>query len=153
MTTLDLISRTDLQQEIRRLAKEKNAVILAHNYQVTEVQDIADVVGDSLGLSIKAQETDADMFGVRRQDLIQLRLRAVGLAVVHEDQLIGEPQWTHDRVQFIVQRDDIVDFVIQGHEDGEIDHFGRCQRGDPRHLGTSIAAGLDRSGFRADVSS
>lgn len=60
MTTLDLVSRTDLQAEIRRLAKEKNAVILAHNYQVTEVQDIADVVGDSLGLSIKAQQTDAE---------------------------------------------------------------------------------------------
>ncbi|HYZ01570.1 MAG TPA: quinolinate synthase NadA [Candidatus Binatia bacterium] len=50
-----------LQREIRRLAKERNAFILAHNYQVPEVQDVADVVGDSLGLSRAAAETDADV--------------------------------------------------------------------------------------------
>lgn len=60
MTTLEAPPLTDLQQEIRRLAREKNAVILAHNYQVSEVQDIADHVGDSLGLSRLAQETEAD---------------------------------------------------------------------------------------------
>jgi len=50
-----------LQEEIRRLATEKNAVILAHNYQLAEVQDVADVVGDSLGLAVEAQKTDADI--------------------------------------------------------------------------------------------
>ncbi|MFC5051176.1 quinolinate synthase NadA [Rubritalea spongiae] len=51
----------DLKEEILQLKKERNAVILAHNYQVGEIQDIADYVGDSLGLAYKAQETDCDV--------------------------------------------------------------------------------------------
>jgi quinolinate synthase len=47
--------------EIRRMAEKRNAVILAHNYQVPEVQDVADYVGDSLGLSQQAASTDADV--------------------------------------------------------------------------------------------
>ncbi len=50
-----------LIEEIKALAKEKNAIILAHNYQVPEVQDIADLTGDSLALSIQASRTDADL--------------------------------------------------------------------------------------------
>ena len=41
----------ELSREVRELAAERNAVILAHNYQVPEVQDVADFVGDSLGLA------------------------------------------------------------------------------------------------------
>jgi len=48
-------------EEINALRKEKNAVILAHNYQLPDVQDIADYVGDSLGLSQQAAKTDADI--------------------------------------------------------------------------------------------
>ncbi len=51
----------ELQEEIRRVAGERNAVILAHNYQRPEVQDVADVVGDSLGLSREAAGTTADV--------------------------------------------------------------------------------------------
>src|ERR1700686_3938083 len=51
----------DLAAEVRQLKKQRNAVILAHNYQVPEIQDVADYVGDSLGLSFKARETDADV--------------------------------------------------------------------------------------------
>ena len=54
-------SRQALTEEIRELAKKRNAIILAHNYQISEVQDTADVVGDSLGLSLEAQKTDADV--------------------------------------------------------------------------------------------
>ncbi|MEO5589012.1 MAG: quinolinate synthase NadA, partial [Gemmatimonadaceae bacterium] len=52
---------TWLQTEIRQLARERNAVILAHNYERPEVQDVADFVGDSLGLSREAASTDAEV--------------------------------------------------------------------------------------------
>jgi quinolinate synthase len=51
----------DLQADIRQLARTRNAVILAHNYERPEVQDVADFVGDSLGLSREAAKTDADI--------------------------------------------------------------------------------------------
>lgn len=51
----------ELQRRIRALAKERGAVILAHNYERPEVQDVADFVGDSLGLSREAAKTDADV--------------------------------------------------------------------------------------------
>ena len=50
-----------MQDEVRALAREREAVILAHNYQVPEVQDVADFVGDSLGLSREAAATDAEV--------------------------------------------------------------------------------------------
>jgi quinolinate synthase len=56
MTTAEL---TSVHEEVRALAAARGAVILAHNYQVPDVQDVADFVGDSLGLSREAAKTDA----------------------------------------------------------------------------------------------
>jgi quinolinate synthase len=56
MTTAQIAT---MQDEVQALARERGAVILAHNYQVPEVQDVADYVGDSLGLSRQAAATDA----------------------------------------------------------------------------------------------
>jgi quinolinate synthase len=57
MTTAEI---TLMHEEVKALARERGAVVLAHNYQVPEVQDVADYVGDSLGLSRQAAATDAD---------------------------------------------------------------------------------------------
>jgi len=58
----DIIEETKkISEEIRSLAKEKNAVILAHIYQFPEIQEIADYVGDSLGLARQAAETNAEV--------------------------------------------------------------------------------------------
>lgn len=58
---VDIDPTLDLFSEIERLKKEKNAIILAHLYQEPDIQDIADYIGDSLGLAQQAAKTDADM--------------------------------------------------------------------------------------------
>ena len=57
----DKIYHTLDQQEIIRLKKEKNAILLCHNYQIEPIQQVADYVGDSLGLARQAASTDADI--------------------------------------------------------------------------------------------
>ncbi|MBL0084903.1 MAG: quinolinate synthase NadA [Saprospiraceae bacterium] len=58
---IDIDPSMDLVAEIKKLKKQKNAIILAHYYQESEIQDLADYIGDSLGLSQKAAATDAEM--------------------------------------------------------------------------------------------
>ena len=58
---VDIDVNLDIFAEIERLKKQKNAIILAHYYQEPDIQDVADYIGDSLGLAQKAESTDADI--------------------------------------------------------------------------------------------
>ena len=61
---LSAAERAKLSRDVRELARQRRAVILAHNYQVPEVQDVADFVGDSLGLAREAARTDAEVIAM-----------------------------------------------------------------------------------------
>ncbi len=74
-------------EQIRQLAEKRRAVILAHNYQLPEVQDVADFVGDSLELARKAMEVDADVIV-----LAGVRFMAEIAAVLNPDKIVLHPE-------------------------------------------------------------
>jgi quinolinate synthase len=76
-----------IAEEIRALARERNAILLAHNYQPPEIQDIADLTGDSLELSIRAAKTDADVIL-----FCGVRFMAETAAIVSADKTVLTPR-------------------------------------------------------------
>jgi quinolinate synthase len=82
------LERQKFISEINRLRKEKNAVILAHYYQIPDIQDIADFVGDSLGLSKKAAATDADMIA-----FCGVRFMAETANIINPGKKVVLPDW------------------------------------------------------------
>ena len=76
----------DLEVEIRRLAKKRNAIILAHYYQEPEIQDIADFVGDSLDLARKAAGTDAEVIA-----FCGVHFMAEGAKILSPDKIVVIP--------------------------------------------------------------
>ncbi|OAG27311.1 quinolinate synthase NadA [Thermodesulfatator autotrophicus] len=78
---------SELQQEIRELARERKAIILAHNYQPPEIQEVADLTGDSLELSLKAAKTDAEVIV-----FCGVRFMAETAAIVSPDKLVVFPR-------------------------------------------------------------
>src|SRR6185312_6417247 len=78
----------ELRGEIDRLRKERNAVILAHYYQKPELQDLADFVGDSLELSRKAADTDADVIA-----FCGVKFMADTAKILSPEKIVVLPTW------------------------------------------------------------
>ncbi len=78
---------SDLAARISELKTEKNAIILVHNYQLPEVQDVGDIVGDSFGLAVSASQTDSDVIV-----FCGVRFMAESAAILNQDKIIIHPE-------------------------------------------------------------
>ncbi len=99
------MTEQDIIKEINRLKEEKNAVILAHNYQRKEIQEIADILGDSLDLSRKAKELDKDIIvfaGVR------FMAETAKILSPHKKVLLPHPDATCEMAD-MVTREDVIE--------------------------------------------
>ena len=144
-----------LQDAVRRLARERNAVILAHNYQVPEIQDVADFVGDSLGLAIEARKTDAPVIV-----MCGVYFMAETAKIVNPERVVLSPDPTAgcSLADSITLRDlrqwkaEYPGAVVVNGRDGELqdpDHQ-RIQRGPARrHDRRSEPQGRPPPGFRS----
>ena len=79
--------------------------------------------------AVAAQEGDADVLGVAVLDLRELRRRPVGRAVIDEDQLVAERERAEHLVELGVERDDVLDLVVDGDQDRQVEDRGRVEHG------------------------
>ena len=100
----------DLTQKIKKLKKERRAVILAHNYQLPEVQDVADFRGDSLELSRIAAKTDAEVIV-----FCGVHFMAETASIIVEEGMVSLPRLVDECHREVIQPLELLDVSDKKH--------------------------------------